>query len=118
MVTSKYVNNSDGTGIFWSGDVEEEEIFLAENPHWPNTEPISPKILTRKQAMIILKRYNLIQPVKQMVAAKDTEDGEAQIIFDNASTFDRDNALLIYVAGATGMTDAQLDQMFLEGSLL
>jgi len=83
-------------------------------------EPLSvPQSLTRAKALVILQKYSLLETVKSVVAAKAlTDGGVSQIRFDNCSTFDRHDPLLAYVASVTGMTDGQLDTMFIEGEAL
>jgi hypothetical protein len=77
-----------------------------------------PQEISRAKGLVICKQYGILDEITAVVAAKDLEDGISQLKFDNAGTFRRDDPLLAYVASAVGLTEAQLDTMFIEGEAL
>lgn len=98
-------------------DVSTGKTYYREIPD-PVIRQSVPQSLTRAKGLVVIKRAGLLDTVKAIVAAKDAQDGESQIRFDNAATFDRTDPLLIYVAAQHGLTAEQLDQMFIDGDQL
>ena len=77
--------------------------------------PYVPATITRRQGRKILDQYNLLASVEAVVA---TLDIQGQIDYQDASTFDRSNPVLLYVTSQAGMTESQIDAMFVEASTL
>jgi len=79
-------------------------------------EPLHiPSFVTRRKGRKILAQYGLLPTVEAVVA---TLDVQGQIDYQDASTFDRTNPVLVYVTGQAGMTEEQVDAMFVEASTL
>jgi len=66
--------------------------------------------VTRKQMLIALHRAGLLDTIKGAVAASGNV--ELQIAFDEALTFERNDAFLAAMAGALSKTDAETDGIF------
>src|SRR5574338_1021661 len=83
----------------------------------PFVEPPAPvpQSLTRFQALAVLLQVGLLDEVEAMMAAPET-DRMVKIAFENAQSFERTSPTLLQLAAALGLTDAQLDQMFIDGS--
>ena len=85
----------------------------------PEPTPIVPEQITPRQGYIILSRYGLLAPVKAYFAALEGQEGEeAQIELEFAQEWKRSWPTLINAAHAFGLTDAQIDQMFIEASVI
>ena len=78
-----------------------------------------PVSITPRQGLLILSRYNLLETVQSMLAAMTGQEGvEARIDFEKANEWKRDWPLLNDMATALGLSQAQVDQMFIEASVL
>lgn len=97
---------SAGIGWMWDG------TDFVEPP--PQPIPV-PQTLTIRQAKLILLQNNLLDDVD---AAVSQADRSTQIEWEYATEVHRTWPTLITMASALGMTDAQLDQLFIEGAKL
>ena len=96
------------------GDLWDGEAFAA-----PEQTPLVPESISRRQGKIILSRYNLLLPVQSALASMEGQEGiEARIDFEDAQEWRRDWPLLLNLAAQFGLTIAQVDQMFIEASVL
>jgi hypothetical protein len=98
--------------------VEDWREYIAPEPTIVEPEVYVPQEISRAKGLVICKQYGILDTIKEVVAAKDAEDGISQIKFDNAGTFNRTDPLLQYVAGLTNLTEEQLDVMFIEAEAL
>lgn len=74
-------------------------------------EPVSvPKSVTMRQARLALSAAGLLASVN---AAIEAASEEAQIEWEYAATVDRDSALLQQIGAGLGLTDEQLDTLFI-----
>lgn len=81
--------------------------------------PIVPESITPRQGYITLSRYGLLEAVKTYFAALEGQEGEeAKIELEFAQEWKRSWSTLINAAHAFGLTDAQIDQMFIEASII
>lgn len=74
-----------------------------------------PQVLTRRQARRVLLAAGLLDDVEAAVAASDRE---TQIDWADATEMRRDWPALAAMASQLGMTDAQLDALFVQGAAL
>lgn len=74
-----------------------------------------PQAITPRQARLILNQYNLRQAVEDAIASsgQDVKDE-----WDYATAVQRAWPMLVSLASNIGITDEQLDQMFIEASQL
>ena len=87
----------------------------------PIPEPtlVVPESITPRQGYITLSRYGLLEAVKTYFAALEGQEGEeAKIELEFAQEWKRSWPTLINAAHAFGLTDAQIDQMFIEASVV
>lgn len=75
-----------------------------------------PRSITPRQGRITLSRYGLLEAVDEYFLALDDE--EARIEFEYADEWRRDWPLLVNAAHAFGLTDAQIDEMFIQAALI
>lgn len=73
----------------------------------PESQPWS---VTPLQTKIALNRAGLLDQVESHIASADRE---TQLAWESASEFRRDSPLLLTMAAAVGISDAQLDELFL-----
>lgn len=99
--------------------LEEHEQMLAD---WvaayvpPEPEPISiPQVVTRRQARRALALFGLLDAVQAALDAipDPMQRAIAQIDWDDATEFNRDDETLQMLSGALGLTDSQLDDLFI-----
>lgn len=80
---------------------------------------IVPASITPRQGMIILARYNLLTSVQTMLDGMSGQEGiEARIDFERANEWKRPWPLLNAMATSAGLSQEQVDQMFIEGATL
>lgn len=85
----------------------------------PPAPPAIPISITPRQGYIILSRYGLLESVRTYFAALEGQEGEeAKIELQFAQEWKRTWPTLINAAHAFGLTDAQIDQMFIEASVI
>lgn len=87
----------------------------------PKTIPvIVPKTVTRRQALqqlLISEKISLVQPAINAIS-NPLQRGLAQIEFDESQVFERNRPLLVSLCHGVGMTDFQIDEMFIAASKL
>lgn len=83
---------------------------VPEPPAPPMPPPPIPRIVTPLQARVALNHFGLLQNVETAVAAHP--DATVRIAWEYATEINRDSALLIALASALGITEAQLDDIF------
>lgn len=77
--------------------------------------PVIPTSLTPRQLRLILNAYGLLDQVEALVA---TQDKAIQLAWEYATTFLRDDQLLNTMAQHLGITQEQIDTMFIEGATI
>ena len=99
--------------------LEEHEQMLAD---WaasyvpPPPEPASvPQVVTRRQARRALAIFGVLDLIQASIDAIPDETARtlAQIDWDDATEFKRDDETLQMLAGALGLTGSQLDDLFI-----
>ena len=101
--------NGGSIGDAWDGETFTTPVSIA----------VIPEEITPRQGKIILSRYGLTAAVTAYLDAMEGQAGEeARIDFEFASSWRRDWPLLCEAAAELGLTDAQIDQMFSEASLI
>ena len=74
----------------------------------------STKVISARQARLILLNNNLLDDIELLLA----NDKALQIWWEYSIEIERDNHYLVQAATQLGITDEQLDAMFLEASKL
>lgn len=77
--------------------------------------PDVPPQMSRLQAKLALKAAGKLGAVKAYVASLPADD-PAVLAWQDAQVFRRDSGLLVSAAQAMGMTDAQIDALFIAGA--
>lgn len=78
-----------------------------------------PASITPRQGLLILNRYGLLTQVRTILdSLTGTEGEEARIDFERASEWRRDWPLLNSMAAVVGLSEDQVDQMFIDGKAL
>lgn len=75
-------------------------------------QSLVPQEVTRFQALAALHTAGLLSPVKTMMADPAT-DPLTVLAFDNALTFKRGSPMVLNIAQALGLSDQQLDDLFI-----
>lgn len=96
-----------------SGSVQiTNEEASALNPH---PEPLIPSVVSMRQARLALMEYGLLDQVKAAVASGSQAD---QITWEYATEVRRDDSLVAVLSAGMGLTDMQLDALFILASTL
>lgn len=99
-------------GCFWRCD--HWEIVQAQ----PMVEPV-PVSVTMRQARLALLQAGLLAQVNSAIAAMPGADGDvARITWEFSQEVRREDTLLIQLASAMSLTDAQLDTLFTQAAAL
>ena len=77
-------------------------------------EELKPKVLTPRQARLILLQYELLDDIDEIVKTNRA----ISIWWEYSLDIQRDDERLLEFASIAGITDEMLDNMFLEGSKL
>ncbi|MGB3069286.1 MAG: hypothetical protein WBC18_12095, partial [Ottowia sp.] len=97
-------------------DHEQQLADWVESYVPPEPEPPSvPQVVTRRQARRALALGGLLDLVQPAIEAipDPTQRALAQIDWDDATDFRRDDATLLMLAAALGLTEEQLDDLFI-----
>lgn len=124
-------------GSFAGGPFADGEFYLnfsRESPLWQEVEawieagntpevyveaPRPAPPITRRQLRLTLVRNGIsLSTVEATIEAmpEGLEKAEAQIEWADASTFERSHPTLLLIASALGLTEAQIDAMWLEAA--
>lgn len=115
------LSETTGSGELRANWTGYEWVLLPYATPIPNPEPKPPvpESITPRQGYIILSRYGLLAPVKAYFAALEGQEGEeAQIELEFAQEWKRTWPTLINAATSFGLTEEQIDQMFIEAAAL
>ena len=77
-------------------------------------EVVVPQSITRLQAKLQLSEIGKFSQVETLIQ----EDEKAKIYWNDAANFLRTDVILLYMAGILELSDAELDNLFIEASLL
>ena len=77
-------------------------------------EELKPKVLTPRQARLILLQYELLDDIDEIVKTNRA----ISIWWEYSLDIQRDDERLLEFASIAGITDEMLDTMFLEGNVL
>jgi hypothetical protein len=78
--------------------------------------PVVPTSVSRFQALAALSNAGLLTQAQNIVAA--STDPLVPLAWDNAQTFDRNSATVAALGPALGLTDAQIDSLFIAASTI
>lgn len=95
---------------------EEEATILLSKP-----VPVTvPGFLTKKQAKQALILVGMFSNVKAAIESipDETQRLMVQVAWDDSATFERSDSTLLMLASALGLTDEELDQLFIMGAQL
>ena len=90
------------------------EVAEIDERKLPQPEPV-PQVMTARQAKLVLLAAGLLDDVDAAVAGADRA---TQIEWEYAQEVSRTWPSLVAMATALGMTDAQLDDLFIQGAKL
>ena len=75
-----------------------------------------PRSLTRRQFKLALIRSGLFETVENMVAA--ASDLELRVTYQEAQDFERNHPMILQMAESLGVTDSEIDALFILGGSL
>ena len=93
------------------------EHVAHDDGSWVIAPVVVPSVVTMRQARIALSRAGLIAQVEQALTAMEGQAGEeARIEWDYSSEVHRNKPFVIGLGAAVGLTDAQIDELFITAS--
>jgi hypothetical protein len=102
---------ADGQVAIWAA----REWIVQPAP--PALAPIVPSSVTQRQARLALNQAGKLAGVDAAIAAlSDPQKIQAQIEWEYAGTIDRDSSLVATLGPALGLTDADMDALFITAS--
>lgn len=97
------------------GDLYDGEAFTKP----PSPAPVIPQSVTMRQARLALHAAGLLSGVDAAIAAMTEPDKTAaQITWEFAATVDRGFGMVPQLAAALGMTETQIDDLFIAAAQL
>jgi hypothetical protein len=94
------------------GDLWDGSVFTKPPP----LPPVVPASVSRAQALAALSNAGLLTQAQD--AANASTNPLVPIFWDNAQTFDRTSATVATLGAALGLTDAQIDSLFIAASTI
>lgn len=97
--------------------------WIVANDDWqppPAASTVVPISVSRRQgrqALLLAGKLSLVQPAIDAIADA-TQRGMAQIYWDDSQEFERNHPTLIALATQIGLTDADLDSLFITAKAL
>jgi hypothetical protein len=106
------LSGTDCSGLQWdAGNIQSKPTCAAINAVIAALPAANvPLEVSVMGAKVALSRAGLLPAVQAWVS---TQSAERQLIWNTATTFRRDSALIAAGAAALGLTSAQLDQLFI-----
>jgi len=103
--------------IVMQGERPTLEHVAHDDGSWVIAPVVVPSVVTMRQARIALSRAGLIAQVEQALTAMEGQAGEeARIEWDYSSEVHRNKPFVIGLGAAVGLTDAQIDELFITAS--
>lgn len=102
------------TALIINVETGQEETVTVPDPVTP-----VPASVTRRQARIVLSRHGYLATVEAALAGMEGQAGEeARIEWADASEFRRDHPLIAAIAAILGLTEQQIDALFIEAAAI
>lgn len=119
-VTGLLVGERDGVWVVkdatgWRTLLAAEQTAITAEYDRMYKDFIVPKSITMRQARLVLNSAGLLTTVQQSIGAMPTE---VQIEWEYANVVVRNSPIISTLQTALGLTDAQVDQMFIDGAAL
>lgn len=85
----------------------------------PEAKPVVPQVVTMRQARLALNAAGLLASVNSTIASMPGPTGDAaRIEWEFSSTVERHKPLVVSLTPALGLTDAQIDALFIAAATL
>lgn len=85
----------------------------------PPAPPSVPGSITMRQARLCLHKHGMLAGVQPAIdALPEPDKTAAQIEWDYSATVERDRGFVLTIAESLGLTDEQLDELFIEAATL
>lgn len=101
-------------------EIPEGSVIVAEtaNPEYLNIKPPVPDSITMRQGRLALLRLNLLDAVNVALnSIPDEKERKAALIeWEYAQTIDRNSPWVIGLSQALGLSDSDLDDLFMSAS--
>ena len=112
-----YAVRKDGSGwraVSDQGGCLTDESWQLEQPRpiAPNTVP---QVVTRRQALLALLAAGKLDQIDLLI---QNAPRAVQIAWEAAGTFERDNPLIEALAPQVGLTEADIDNLFIEAAAM
>ncbi len=104
----------------WEAEPQPDQVWAGNIPATFTTPYVPvPSSVTKRQAKLALLEAGLFYQVEQTIAAMPSPMKDvASIEWNDALTFERASPWIANLGGALGLTDAQIDALFIAGAKL
>ena len=118
-----FAYESDKERTIWGSPelvkMTQEEIDAHLNPSHHTLPPSVPASITMRQARLCLHKHGMLAGVQPAIDALPEPDRTAaQIEWDYSAAVERERGFVLVIAQALGITDEQLDALFIEAATL
>lgn len=97
------------------GDLWDGQVFTAPPP----PPPVVPQEITMRQARLVLLGAGLLSGVQTAIdGLPEPQRSAANIEWEFSNTLQRRNPFVLTLGPALGLTDAQIDALFIQGATL
>lgn len=85
----------------------------------PPAAPVVPQVVSMRQARLALNAAGLLASVNSSIASMSGSAGDAaRIEWEFSATVERHKPLVISLTGVLGLTDKQIDELFIAAAAL
>lgn len=105
---------SDFSGRVWQRARDEVKAGVAEITQHVNLDPGPPSVVTMRQARLALLDQGLLSNVDAAIASlAEPQKSQVQIEWEYSQTVERERPFVVLLGSALGLSDAELDDLFM-----
>lgn len=94
-------------------------VLIVVDSGQPAAAPVVPQVVTMRQARLALNAAGLLSMVNSTIANLTGPTGDAaRIEWEFSSTVERHKPLVVALTPSLGLTDAQIDELFITAATL
>jgi hypothetical protein len=114
-----WLRGDDGIERPMVSDTAAADLILASKPdaEWQRLSRRVPQVMSALQCRLALMGAGLLNPVEALMAATATP-AHVRIAWEYATQFERGSPMIAATAAMLGLTDAQLDDLFVAGAAI
>lgn len=110
-----YILSDLPNGLLSPEDVQNLQLMLEATQNQQPITPTVPQQVSMRQARLALLNRELLDDVEAVIAAAGRQ---AQIEWEYAATVDRNHAIIAIVQQQQGLTDSDIDELFINAAAI